>query len=815
MEQWFRHNLDYVFLVYGLAFVVMGILIFAQNRDESVFKLSGIIGLLGAFAFIHGMNEWFDMLQFIHPSVKILKILGWICLVTSFSFLFEFGRRILAINKNKTLKNISSYLSWWITPIILVAIFVVSYTSDDGLNSGQIVTRYFLAFPGSIFTAIGFYFYRNDDVIIRRLRVTKYFLLASVSFLMYAFWGGLFVPKGTLFISSVLNADAFLSFVHIPVQLFRAITAVIITISIVGVLKLFNWESKRQLQDSYENIAKSKERIVYDAKIQEVINNILKISLLPISLEEQLKQILNLIMSVSWISLQSKGCIYVCVENSNVLKIMAYHNFNAAHLDTCKDLPFGECLCGLVAATKNVVFVSTAEDVKHTLRYKDMQPHGHYCIPIVSNDRLLGVINVYLNEGHKQDIEEEGFLTNVANTIAGIILRKVAEAKIFKEKMFSEKIISLLPGIFYLFDSDGRYISWNRNLEDVTGYSYEDIEKMKPEEFFIGESKKDVIKAIRYVFSTKENTSIEADMRTKDGRLIPCYFNGFYIELEEDKPCLIGIGLDISQRKNLENRLRDLNENLGLKVEQETEKRRQHEQLLIQQSKMASMGEMISIISHQWRQPLSALSTILQDLTDAYDYGELDKEYLNHTVDTSVQQIMFMSKTIDDFRKFLMPSKIKSEIDVKRAIEDILSMFSGIFKKDNITVTLYEDRADTYIATGYPNEFKQVILNIINNARDAILIGRDEGLLDRDYVGVIDLRIKKEQGKIILTIVDNGGGIPEDIIGKIFDPYFTTKSTDSGTGIGLYMSKTIIENNMGWKLNARNIAGGAEFRIEI
>ncbi|MBF0555904.1 MAG: HAMP domain-containing histidine kinase [Nitrospirae bacterium] len=234
------------------------------------------------------------------------------------------------------------------------------------------------------------------------------------------------------------------------------------------------------------------------------------------------------------------------------------------------------------------------------------------------------------------------------------------------------------------------------------------------------------------------------------------------------------------------------------------------------------MGEMIGVIAHQWRQPINAIGLIVQDLVDAFEHGEVNKEYLETEIQATMQHIGFMSQTIDDFRNFLKPSKEKRRFDIKKAIEEIMSMFEGILKRDIVVVSI-EDSEDTYLTTGYPNEFKQVILNIINNARDAIVSCRKKGLLDKNAQGRITIRLEKAappqtqdaDNKVTVHIRDNGGGIPEDILNKVFDPYFTTKSEDKGTGIGLYMSKTIIENNMGGRLTVQNTSIGAEFTIEI
>ncbi|MBF0554603.1 MAG: HAMP domain-containing histidine kinase, partial [Nitrospirae bacterium] len=236
--------------------------------------------------------------------------------------------------------------------------------------------------------------------------------------------------------------------------------------------------------------------------------------------------------------------------------------------------------------------------------------------------------------------------------------------------------------------------------------------------------------------------------------------------------------------------------------------------LLIQQSKMASMGEMISMISHQWRQPLNAISITVQDIIEAYAYGELNEGYIKDTVNTTMDQVKFMSRTMDEFRNFFKPSKEKVPFDVKSTIENILSMFYQMFKKsDNIDISIITEPGTILLTEGYPNEFKQVILNILNNAKDAIISQRDAGGTKQ---GLVEINIKNcgEGDKVIVSIRDNGGGIPEHIIDKIFEPYYTTKG-NAGTGIGLYMSKTIVETNMGGTLTVKNVDGGAEFQINL
>jgi len=167
-----------------------------------------------------------------------------------------------------------------------------------------------------------------------------------------------------------------------------------------------------------------------------------------------------------------------------------------------------------------------------------------------------------------------------------------------------------------------------------------------------------------------------------------------------------------------------------------------------------------------------------------------------------------MSITIDDFRNFFKPNKLIQEFNVKSIIEKTISFVKASFRLNSIKLELNLDES-CYIE-GFPNEYSQVILNILNNAKDVIK-ERNIKIENRKVI----MNLYRENGKSVLTISDTGGGISVDIIGRIFEPYFTTKDDETGTGLGLYMSKTIIEDNMQGKLTARNTGDGAEFRIEV
>ncbi len=240
------------------------------------------------------------------------------------------------------------------------------------------------------------------------------------------------------------------------------------------------------------------------------------------------------------------------------------------------------------------------------------------------------------------------------------------------------------------------------------------------------------------------------------------------------------------------------------RIQLERQKGQQNEQMLIQQSRQAAMGEMIGNIAHQWRQPLNALGLVLQNIHFTYQMDDLTDEFMEQSVEKGKNLTSNMSKTIDDFRDFFKPNKLKENFNVCQTIENTIDLIEASYKNSNIELQV--DLDENIELQGYPSEFSQVVLNIISNAKDALIEHRAD---DR----VIKIVSFSKDGQAIITIEDNAGGIPEDIINKIFDPYFSTKEEGKGTGIGLYMSKTIVETNMGGKLSVENADNGAVFTV--
>ena len=245
---------------------------------------------------------------------------------------------------------------------------------------------------------------------------------------------------------------------------------------------------------------------------------------------------------------------------------------------------------------------------------------------------------------------------------------------------------------------------------------------------------------------------------------------------------------------------------LEKKIGEELEKNKDKDKLIFQQNKMAALGEMLGNISHQWRQPLMEINSIFLPIEAKLSMDiAIEKDELIDSINKLNDITNYMSNTIDDFRDFFATDKEKIEFKLLDQINSTINIISGVLKSDNIKLDIIIQKNPILI--GYKNEYSQVLINIISNARD-ILVQRK---IQNPY---IKISIYEENNNIITTIEDNAGGIIVDPIEKIFEP-FSTYEKRNGTGLGLFMSKLIIENNMNGKLEANNTKDGAIFKIII
>jgi signal transduction histidine kinase len=374
----------------------------------------------------------------------------------------------------------------------------------------------------------------------------------------------------------------------------------------------------------------------------------------------------------------------------------------------------------------------------------------------------------------------------------------------------SSNLHDFAPVGYVTLDCRGTILNVNFTCADLLGIERSLLVTGSFLRFISADSRPSFLAFLANIFESQASEPFEALLHTNDH--LPLHARIAAVLTESKNECLVAL-IDITRSKLAEKdrddyrlELQKNNESLEQRIDDNVKELRRMDKMLLVQNRQAAMGEMIGFIAHQWRQPLNILGIKIQTLALYYDKDHFNKELLDKFVRESMLTINQMSQTINDFGNFFMLGKNPITFEINRSVIDTVSLVRDSLKFDQITMSI-NTQGDLFI-NGYPNEYSQVLLNIIMNARDALL----EHKVEQPCITISSFM---ENDRAVITIADNGGGIPDEILDHIFEPYFTTKSPDKGTGIGLYMAKTIICKNMGGRLTVRNINGGAEFRIEV
>ena len=353
-----------------------------------------------------------------------------------------------------------------------------------------------------------------------------------------------------------------------------------------------------------------------------------------------------------------------------------------------------------------------------------------------------------------------------------------------------------------LMSLDGRFLEVNRAYCELLGYTKEELLNLNCTDISSENSKKTAMEIIEEAKEKGMISKVRKECISKNGSLVNIEFS---LTLLPSQNAFIAVINSLNDKLELEN----FNSNLHKKIEDAMEKNKLQSQQILQQSRLAQMGEMISMIAHQWRQPLTAISATTSNLNVKLMMGDkIDNDFLKKELNLIGDYSQHLSKTIDDFRGFFKDNKTKEITTLKQIVSGTLDIVQTSVENKNIKIITHFN-CNEKLKT-YSNEVKQVVLNIIKNAED-ILIEKD---VENPTITIEVLCDANCSGQTLI-IKDNAGGIPEDIIDKIFDPYFSTKKEKDGTGLGLYMSKTIIEEHCGGKISVSNDDEGAVFKIEF
>ena len=411
------------------------------------------------------------------------------------------------------------------------------------------------------------------------------------------------------------------------------------------------------------------------------------------------------------------------------------------------------------------------------------------------NNSKIPMLSTILNEPkslfekNRQFVDSTYFLLPllfllIIGLIVNITKKINLEIKLVEQSKLDNVLLNNIKSIIYWKSNDGTLLGCNDALclllnmkkKEIIGKKIEDIlpslcNKMKDSDKFINELETTL---------TFKNISMEVLIRRKK------YFNK-----KNQEAGIVTIINDMTDIKILQNQ------------------RKKDEQFIIQRSKLSEIGEIMTSIAHQWKTPLIEISTIAQELLYKRSKKELSKEDSKEFVDEIMTQVQYMTKTIDDFRAFIKPSISKSDFEIKEAIDELLRIIEHNIKYNYIDVEVNFQENRNYEISGYPNEFKQAILSIINNSRDGILKKREEENIE----GKIKIDTFYKNDFIYISIKDNGIGIQKENLEKIFEPFFTSKK--DGDGFGLYMVKLIIEDKMNGIIEAIEQENGANILIGI
>lgn len=359
-----------------------------------------------------------------------------------------------------------------------------------------------------------------------------------------------------------------------------------------------------------------------------------------------------------------------------------------------------------------------------------------------------------------------------------------------------QAVFDLAANGISILDYNGMFVYANKFFQNMMEYSMEELLKESCISLSAPEYAQASQIAVKQAIKEGSIQNFRKVCITKSGLHLNASMSLSYLKSRNE---ILMITSDITQDIEYQ-------EELKRQVEMEVAKRTEQYEIMCHQSRLAAMGEMIDSIAHQWRQPLNGLGLIVQGLKHINRSETLDKESLMEVEGEIMQKINYMSQTIDDFSGFFRISKTKESFSVLHSIEDALRLIDVQLTSNNIKVDiLYREELSGEVI-GFPNEFKQVIMNIVHNAVTAIV-------KTAQAKGVIEITLNSWAKQLNICIVDNGGGIAEENLDKIFDPYFTTR--ENGSGIGLYMSKVIIEHHMQGHLNVCNYKDGTKFCIEL
>lgn len=475
------------------------------------------------------------------------------------------------------------------------------------------------------------------------------------------------------------------------------------------------------------------------------------------------------------------------MANKSVLDFLGYKSFDEFRQEH-------HCICNFFTKEENTL-ISPIDDLDW-LAYIFENPNETHEVSMLHKQKL----HRFIVQAQKSSITE----TSMKENLSLVTFTDVTEIEEIKDKLHkSNKILleneeklraitdSALDAIIML-DNEGKFIFWNPKAKAILGYEEEeligkDFHKIIVPKNFYEAAKKGYEKFAKTGEGDALGKILELSAIRKNGDEFPISLLLSAVQID-GKWHGIGFMRDLSETKKMQNEIK------------------QKDEIMLAQSRQAAMGDMISMIAHQWRQPITAISMSAQNMMLDIELEDVNSERFNEKLTKIVEQTSFLSNTIDDFRNFLKPNKREDICMISDLVEGTLGLIGKSLQNNSIVLNK-SFKNDIEILTYY-SEVVQVLLNIINNSKDIIILKNMQN-------GIIDITTDSDAHNVYIDICDNAGGISDDILPKIFEPYYTTKDEKGGTGLGLYMSQMIVEKHLKGTIMAQNINDGACFKLSL
>ncbi|MBI5743628.1 MAG: PAS domain S-box protein [Elusimicrobia bacterium] len=536
-----------------------------------------------------------------------------------------------------------------------------------------------------------------------------------------------------------------------------------------------------ELGDMIRNFSTMRDSMNSNLQIKTAINSLLSLSLERLPLDTLLDRLLENMLSTPWPGLAAKGAIFLADPETGALHMKAQRGLPPPLLEKCAMVPSGHCLCGRAAATKQVVFADGLDE-RHETKYPHMPPHGHYCVPIVSEKKTLGAFTIYTGQGHKEDKDAVFFLQSMAGILSGIIQRRLAE----DEKALLSDVLEQAFDAVIITGTDGKIKYVNRSFERITGFTRAESLGKTPNILKSDEKPRDTARSLWSAITGGKVWSQRVTNKRKDGSPLKMDCVIFPVKGENgDIRAFASVQRDITEQSILETQL-------------------------LQAQKLETLGRLAGGVAHDFNNVLGAILGYA-DMLLRGNYGGTELAADLEEIKKAAQRGAGITRQLLTFSRKSRPEmKVLTLNPLILNMQKMLSRLTG--ENIEFQLDLLRDLPHVYADQV---QIEQIVMNLVVNARDA-MPGSGKITITTSVAAAPDLPPTIPAGEmVVLSVRDTGGGMDEAVLSKIFDPFFTTKGEGKGTGLGLSVVYSIAKQHGGGVTVSSSPGKGSMFRIYL